>query len=95
MFTQTEKCIYLVRQYFAYNLYDRYHVHPFLTVTEKKWFSFQLLCALKQLHQDGIRHGDLKSENIVLTTYNWLFVTDIGKNQQTFNYFDKFGERLY
>lgn len=25
----------------------------------------------------GVRHGDIKSENVVVTSWNWLFLTDI------------------
>ncbi len=46
---ETDKAAYLVRQYFAYNLYDRFHTHPFLTDIEKKWFAFQLLTAVTQV----------------------------------------------
>lgn len=43
---------------------------------EKKWLVFQLLCAVSQIHSEKMVHGDIKPSNIVLTSYNWLFVTD-------------------
>lgn len=29
-----------------------------------------------QLHSKAVTHGDIKPENILLTSYNWLFLTD-------------------
>ena len=79
-----ERAVFLVRQYFAYNVYDRLHTHPFLTQLEKKWLAYQLLEALRQLHSGNIRHGDLKTENLLCTTWNWLLLTDIAFFKPTF-----------
>ncbi len=54
---ETRKAGYLIRQHFAFNLYDRFSTHPFLTTVEKKWFAFQLLHALCQMHENGVCHG--------------------------------------
>lgn len=43
---------------------------------EKLWLTFQLLNAVSQLHSKAVTHGDIKPENVVLTSYNWLFLTD-------------------
>lgn len=48
-----------------------------MSVIEKHWLNFQLIAALNQLHQNGIYHGDIKPENILLTSYNHLFITDM------------------
>lgn len=53
---ETDKAAYLLRQYFFNNLHDRLSTRPFLTLVEKKWLAFQLLCAVKQSHQCGICH---------------------------------------
>ena len=79
-----ERAVFLVRQYFAYNCYDRLHTHPFLTALEKKWLAYQLLEALRQLHGGNIRHGDLKTENLLCTTWNWLLLTDVAFFKPTF-----------
>ncbi|KAI9985691.1 hypothetical protein PInf_005090 [Phytophthora infestans] len=50
---------FMVRQYFASNLYDRICSRPFLTMVEKKWIAFQILRALEQSHAKGICHGDI------------------------------------
>lgn len=72
-----DKACSMIRQHFAANLYDRFHMHPYLTQVEKKWLAYQLLMAVVQIHALGFRHGDIKSENVLLTTWNWLFLTDL------------------
>jgi len=72
----TERAGFLVRQYTKYSLYDRLSTRPFLTTIEKKWIAFQLLSALKQIHGLGVCHGDLKLENVMVTSWNWVLITD-------------------
>lgn len=48
---------------------------PSLTDTDKMWLSFQLMCAVSQVHQADYYHGDIKSDNIMITSWNWLFLT--------------------
>lgn len=67
---------YLVRQYIHSSLYDRLSTRPFLEEIEKKWLSFQLLCAIRDCHARNIYHGDIKTENILVTSWNWLYLTD-------------------
>ncbi|KAG0139941.1 hypothetical protein CROQUDRAFT_693502 [Cronartium quercuum f. sp. fusiforme G11] len=73
---ETEKAGYLIRQWLANNLYDRISTRPFLNIAEKKWIVFQLLTALRDAWKHGVAHGDIKSENIIVTSWNWVFVTD-------------------
>lgn len=40
--------------------------HGFTSESEKKKIINGFLCAIKYLHQNGISHGDIKSENILL-----------------------------
>lgn len=100
---ETDKAVYLLRQYFFSNLHDRLSTRPFLSLIEKKWLAFQvlyshpqisfiqifhlyfhmrcsfivvlcfpdflivelarfvvqLLCAVKQSHDNGICHGEV------------------------------------
>lgn len=65
-----------MRQYVKHSLYERIPTRPFLTVIEKKWITFQILCALYQCHKQKICHGDIKLENIMLTSWNWILLTD-------------------
>ncbi|KAI9705497.1 MAG: Serine/threonine-protein kinase [Candelina mexicana] len=67
---------YLVRQYLYNSLYDRMSTRPFLEDIEKKWLAFQLLCALRDCHSRDVYHGDIKTENTLVTSWNWLFISD-------------------
>jgi len=73
---ETERCIFLLRPFVSHNLYDRISTRPFLNITEKKWIVFQVMLALKRAHERGIFHGDIKTENILLTSWNWVLLTD-------------------
>ncbi|CAI4216904.1 unnamed protein product [Parascedosporium putredinis] len=73
---ETETNGYLVRQYMYSSLYDRISTRPFLEDIEKKWLAFQLLCALRDCHARDIYHGDIKAQNILVTSWNWLYLTD-------------------
>lgn len=68
--------VYLIRQYFSSNLYDRLSTRPFLNELEKYWIIFQLLKCLEVCHEHDIIHGDIKPENIMCTTSNWVVLTD-------------------
>ncbi|PVZ97971.1 hypothetical protein BB558_006039 [Smittium angustum] len=68
--------VYLTRQYLKYNLYDRLSTRQFLTTEDKIWITFQLLYAASEMHKRGIFHGDIKMENIILTSWNWVYITD-------------------
>ncbi|KAL8994194.1 MAG: hypothetical protein Q9169_005779 [Polycauliona sp. 2 TL-2023] len=71
---------YLVRQYLYSSLYDRMSTRPFLEDIEKKWLAFQLLCALRDCHVRNVFHGDIKTENILVTSWNWLYLTDFSSS---------------
>lgn len=73
---ETETNGYLVRQYLYSSLYDRLSTRPFLEDIEKKWLAFQLLCALRDCHAHDVYHGDIKTENVMVTSWNWLYLTD-------------------
>ncbi|ROT40626.1 phosphoinositide 3-kinase regulatory subunit 4 [Sodiomyces alkalinus F11] len=73
---ETDTNGYLVRQFLYNSLYDRMSTRPFLEDIEKKWLAFQLLCALRDCHARDIYHGDIKSENTLVTSWNWLYLAD-------------------
>ncbi|GAA5836125.1 hypothetical protein JCM9279_002203 [Rhodotorula babjevae] len=73
---ETERAGYLMRQWVASNLYDRISTRPFLTSVEKRWIAFQLLTGLQHARERGISHGDIKTENVVVTTWNWAYLAD-------------------
>ncbi|KAF2363452.1 Protein kinase domain [Trinorchestia longiramus] len=66
----------MLRQHVDKSLHERISTRPFLTHLEKTWLAFQLLCALRQAHQAQVYHGDIKSENVLVTASGWLQLTD-------------------
>ncbi|KAF9045254.1 hypothetical protein BJ165DRAFT_1476337 [Panaeolus papilionaceus] len=83
-FVETDKAGYIIRQWVASSLYDRISTRPFLSVIEKKWISFQLLTALRDARNRKVSHGDIKSENILVTSWNWIYVTDFASYKPTY-----------
>ncbi len=59
---------------------DQLSTRPFLEDIEKKWLSFQLLCALRDCHSRDVYHGDIKTENILVTSWNWLYLSDFSSS---------------
>lgn len=64
----TEKVALVMREYVKHSLYDRVSTRPFLTSLEKKWITFQVLCALHQCHRQKICHGDIKVNKEISTS---------------------------
>lgn len=85
---ETDKAAYLLRQYFFHNLHDRLSTRPFLSPVEKKWLAFQLLVAVKQCHEKGVCHGDIKCENVLITSSNWLYLADFASFKPTYIPYD-------
>ncbi|KAH9058039.1 hypothetical protein EDB83DRAFT_2520935 [Lactarius deliciosus] len=83
-FIDSDKAGYLIRQWVASNLYDRISTRPFLSTIEKKWIAFQLLNALRDARAHKIAHGDVKSENILVTSWNWVYLTDFASHKPTY-----------
>lgn len=57
-------------------MYDRISTRPFLEDIEKIWITFQLLRALEACHSKQIFHGDIKSENVLVTSWNSVYLSD-------------------
>ena len=72
----TDRSGILIRQFVWSNLYDRINLRPFLCQVEKLWIVYQMLRALEECHSRGVVHGDLKTENFLLTSWNWVMLTD-------------------
>jgi WD40 repeat protein len=70
--------VYLIRQYLSTNLYDRLSTRPFLHEYEKLWIIYQLIKCMEICHEFKVVHGDIKSENVMCTTWNWIVLTDFG-----------------
>lgn len=53
-----------------------YSTRPFLEPIEKLWIVYQLLTCLDKCHEQDVYHGDIKSENILVTSWNWVYLSD-------------------
>lgn len=84
LFYVTPKAAYSMRQFFKHNLYDRMSTRPFLVEIEKLWLTYQFILAVDRCHQNGIWHGDLKCENVLVTSWDWLFLSDFASYKPTF-----------
>lgn len=73
---ETDRAGYLVRQHCKTNLYDRLLLPPFLQPVEKLFLVYQMLCTLRDVHRLRIHHGDLRLENFLVTSWNWLVLAD-------------------
>ena len=79
----TERAVHLVRQYFASNLAARISSRPFLTPADKRWLGYQLLLGVAQAHAAGVCHGDIKAENVLLTSWGWTLLADFASYKPT------------
>ena len=61
-----------------------FRTRPFLTDIEKKWITFQLLRALSQAHARGVCHGDIKCENVLVTSWMWIYLSDFACYKPTY-----------
>ena len=57
---------------------------PFLSLVEKKWIAFQILNAPRDARNRKVSHGDIKSENILVTSWNWVYVSDFASYKPTY-----------
>lgn len=94
-FIETERAAYLIRQYLNNNLYDRLSTRPFLEPVEKIWIIYQLLNILAKCHELGITHGDIKTENVLVTTWNSVYLTDFASYKPTYLPEDNPGEFFF
>ena len=75
---ENPRFIIILRQYCDMTLRKKLIRPPFLNKTEKIWIIYQCLIALQELHENRIFHGDIKTENFLVTSWNWVFLSDIG-----------------
>ncbi|KAI0342433.1 ARM repeat-containing protein [Trametopsis cervina] len=83
-FVETENAGYMIRQWVASSLYDRISTRPFLAPIEKKWLAYQLVTALRDARNRKISHGDLKTSNILITSWNWLLLSDFAPHKPAY-----------
>jgi hypothetical protein len=77
---QQQQPVYLLRQHCYTTLSDRLASRPFLSKVEKLWIIYQILCALQSLHESNVCHGHLTTDNIMVTSWNWIILTDISSH---------------
>lgn len=77
-------------------IFTNLSTRPFLSTIEKKWICFQLLSGLVEVHARFKYHGDIKSENVMITSWNWAYLCDFASykpvslpddNPSTFSFF--------
>lgn len=73
---ESNRAGYLIRQHLRRNLYDRLSSRPYLQEIESKFTAFQLLQTLKDIHNLDIVHTDIKTENIMVNSWNWIALSD-------------------
>ena len=67
----------LQRPYIHYSVAERLQMRPFWEPQQRLFACYQLLQALVQLHEGcKCTHGDLKPENVLLSTQDWLYIAD-------------------
>ena len=76
----TSQAFHVVRQYFSQSLAQRITGSAPFAFSERVWVAWQLLRALDEIHAAGISHGDIKSENIMLTSWGWLHLVDFSSS---------------
>ena len=47
------------------------------------WIAYQLLHALAFIDEKGLVHGDLKCENVLVTSWNWVYLADFASYKPT------------
>ncbi|KAG8950099.1 Serine/threonine-protein kinase [Tulasnella sp. 424] len=83
-FFETDQAGFIIRQWVSSSLYDRISTRPFLSNIEKKWITFQILTGMQNAIERKVTHGDIKSENILVTSWNWVYITDFGSVKPVF-----------
>eukprot|EP00667_Euglena_gracilis_P000378 EG_transcript_378 len=81
---ESDKAGWLTRHYFYQSLYERIVTRPFMPNVAKRWCAFQLLKAVEELHTAGVGHGDLKAENVMISSLGWLYLVDIAPFKPTY-----------
>ena len=77
---ESNRAGYLIRQHLRRNLYDRLSSRPYLLDIESKFMAFQILQTLKDIHNLDIVHTDIKTENIMVNSWNWIALTDFASH---------------
>lgn len=72
-----EDFLAIVRQSLHNTLKDRFHSLPKPSNIETFWILTQVIVGLYKLHNENLFHGDLKSSNVLLTSWDHVYITDL------------------
>ena len=79
--TSSERGALVVRAYAYSTLRDRLGTRPFPTFTEKRWLIYQMISAVAQLHNLDLCHGDIKTDNFVVSSWGHVSLTDFAPHK--------------
>ncbi|KAI6188317.1 Non-specific serine/threonine protein kinase [Aphelenchoides besseyi] len=82
------RCVIVHRPLRKFTLYERLSTRPFLLEIEKLWIAYQLLKGLSQCRMNGTRHGDIKSQNILVSSTGWVQLADFAPFKPAFIPYD-------
>jgi len=85
----------LIRPKVYMTLSHRIWTVPMLTLIEKHWIMFQLITAVYNLHNLGLYHGEISSNNVLLTTWNHVFLADFAWYAPNYFLEDKIADVKY
>ena len=74
---QLVRPVWLLRPHVYTTLSDRLASRPWLQTVEKVWMAKQILQAVQDLHDAGVVHGFLTTENVGLTSTGWVVLLDV------------------
>lgn len=50
--------------------------HKASVVAVQLWIAYQVLEGLAVAHKASVHHGDIKTENVLLTSWHWAYLAD-------------------
>eukprot|EP00759_Apiculatamorpha_spiralis_P036026 PhF_6_TR36381/c2_g1_i2/m.53462/K08333/PIK3R4, VPS15; phosphoinositide-3-kinase, regulatory subunit 4 len=74
----------LMRPYFNTSLTERLLTRPFLSQEQKLFVVYQLLQGVALMSKLKVPHGDIKTENVMITATGWVYLTDFAPFKPTF-----------
>lgn len=81
---QSDRSVFLVQRYLFSTLSQCVSTRPFLTTIEKQWIAWQIVTGMTQCHGLGIPHGNIRPSNVLVTSWQWVFLVDQAPYKPTF-----------